>query len=183
MREKNSKIASKLTAGIAMVIVLSICLGVTTFALAYTTITVEHNLFSTATMQINLNNGVPVVEEDEIFFEPGMEIEKAFFLENQGSIDIYYKIYFEQLDGGLANFMTVIIKAGEDILYDGPARNLTRDKVEAADKTIAAGQRQDLSITFCFPSDIGNEAQGLEVSFQLAAEAVQARNNPFKRFD
>jgi hypothetical protein len=183
MHAKTKKATTKLTTGIALVIVLSFCLCVTTFALAYATITVENNLFTTATMQINLNDGKPVIEENEFLFEPGMTVKKDFFLENQSSIEVYYKIYFEDLEGGLANFLQVTIKAGDEVLYDGTARNLTRDKVEAAKNTLPAGKKQDMEIYFYFPPEIGNAAQGLDLSFKLAADAVQTQNNPFKRFE
>lgn len=183
MRAESKRTATKLTTGIALVIILSICLCITTFALAYATITVEYNIFSTATMQINLNDGKPVIEENEFLFEPGMTVKKDFFLENQSSIEVYYKIYFEELDGGLANFLQVTIKAGDEILYDGMARNFTRNKVEAAETSLAAGQKQDLEIYFYFPPEIGNAAQGLDLSFKLAAEAVQTKNNPNRLFD
>ncbi len=183
MRSETKRTATKLTTGIALIIVLSFCLCITTFALAYATITVENNLFTTATMQINLNDGRPIIEENEFLFEPGMTVKKDFFLENQSSIDVYYKIYFEDLEGGLANFLWVTIKAGDEVLYDGMARNLTRDKAKAAETALSASRKQDMEIYFYLPTEIGNAAQGKDLSFKLAADAVQTKNNPFKRFE
>ena len=55
------KTAKKLTASIAAVIVLAVCLCVTTFALVYSTVAVDNNLFQTGVIKINLNGGRPVI--------------------------------------------------------------------------------------------------------------------------
>ena len=81
MREQN-KTVKKLTANVAAVIVLAICLCITTFALVYSTVAVDNNLFRTGVIKINLNDGKPVIEEHEFLFEPGMTVEKTFFIEN-----------------------------------------------------------------------------------------------------
>lgn len=78
MREQN-KTVKKLTASVAAVIVLAICLCITTFALVYSTVAADNNLFRTGVIKINLNDGKPVIEEHEFLFEPGMMVEKPFF--------------------------------------------------------------------------------------------------------
>lgn len=72
------KTAKKLTASIATVIILAVCLCITTFALAYSMVAVDNNLFQTGEIKVNLNDGKPVIEEDEFLFEPGMTVEKDF---------------------------------------------------------------------------------------------------------
>ena len=57
----NSKTAKKLTGSIIAVIVLAICLCITTFALVWATVSVDNNLFHTGTVKINLNDGKPVI--------------------------------------------------------------------------------------------------------------------------
>lgn len=183
MRDESKKTAKKVTAGICIVLVLSFCLCLTTFALAYATLSVEYNVFSTANMRINLNDGKPVVEEDEFYFAPGMTVTKEFFLENQSTIGVYYKIYFEEIEGGLADVLIVTVRAGDEELYKGRASEFLRNKVEAAENQLGVGATQNFEIEFHFPSTAGNAAQGQELTFKLAAEAVQAQNNPFKRFD
>ena len=56
MREQN-KTVKKLTASVAAVIVLAVCLCVTTFALAYSVVAADNNLFRTGVININLNDG------------------------------------------------------------------------------------------------------------------------------
>ena len=103
----NSKTAKKLTGSIITVIILSLCLCITTFSLVWATISVDNNLFRTGSVKINLNDGKPVIEEHEFLFEPGMTGKKDFFIENESSCDIYYKLYFDNVDGGLADVLKI----------------------------------------------------------------------------
>ena len=50
-----NKTAKKLTASVAAIIILAVCLCITTFALVYSTVTVDNNLFQTGEIKINLN--------------------------------------------------------------------------------------------------------------------------------
>ena len=80
-----TKTAKKLTGGIIAIIVLAVCLCITTFALVYETVSVENNLFHTGEVKINLNDGKPVIREHEFLFEPGMTVVKDFFIENDST--------------------------------------------------------------------------------------------------
>ena len=101
----------------ATIVVLAVCLCITTFALVYSTVAVDNNLFQTGEIRVNLNDGKPVIEEDEFLFEPGMTVEKDFFLENQGTWDVYYKLYLDNVEGGLADVLDVAIRDGDTVLY------------------------------------------------------------------
>ena len=81
----NSTTAKKLNRSIIAVIVLAICLVITTFALVWATISVDNNLFHTGTVEINLNDGKPIINEHEFLFEPGMTVVKPFYVENHSS--------------------------------------------------------------------------------------------------
>ena len=178
----NSKTAKKLTGSIIAVIVLAICLCITTFALVWATVSVDNNLFHTGTVKINLNDGKSVIEEHEFLFEPGMTVEKDFFIENESTWDVFYKIYLDDVSGGLADVLTVTIKDGDKILYSGTANELTRQNVAAADDTLKIGQRRNLTVVFHYPESSGNDTQNLDLTFTLCAEATQTKNNPNKLF-
>lgn len=179
----DSKTAKKLTGGIVAIIVLAICLCITTFALVYASVSVENNLFHTGVVKINLNNGEPVIREHEFLFEPGMTVEKEFFIENESTWDVYYRIYLDNVSGGLADVLTVTIRDGEKILYTGTASELTRQNVIAADDTLKIGQRRSLTVIFHYPEEKGNDTQNLDLTFTMCAEATQTKNNPNKLFD
>jgi hypothetical protein len=178
-----TKTAKKLTGGIVAIIVLAVCLCITTFALVWATVSVENNLFHTGTVKINLNDGKPVIEEYEFLFEPGMTVEKDFFIENESTCDIYYKLYFDNVNGGLADVLQITVKNEEKTLYQGTAENLKRNAVAAADDVLKIGERQELTVYFYFPEEAGNSAQNLTLTFDMCADAVQTKNNPNKLFD
>lgn len=178
-----AKTENKLTGGIIAIIILVLCLTVTTFALVYATVLIENNLFTTGNVKINLNDGKPVIQQHEFLFEPGMTVEKSFFIENESSCDVYYRIYLESVSGGLADALVVTVKDGDKTLYSDTVSRLTRENVIAADDYLKIGQRKDLTVIFRYPKDSGNEAQGYELSFTMCAEATQLKNNPEKLFD
>ena len=182
MRE-NSKTLKKLNAGIFMIVLLAICLCISTFALVYATVSVDNNLFATGSVKINLNDGKPVIEEREYLFEPGMTVEKTFFLENQSTWDVYYKIYFDNIEGGLADVLIVDILAEDRVLYSGKMAELSRESIAAADDVLRLSERRELTLRLYFPKEAGNEAQDLTLAFDIKADAVQTKNNPDKLFD
>lgn len=143
----------------------------------------ENNLFHTGTVKINLNDGKPVIEEHEFLFEPGMTVKKDFFIENQSTGDAYYKLYFDNVNGGLADLLQITVKYGEKTLYQGMAENLKRNAVAAADDVLKIGERRELTVFFHFPEEAGNSAQNSTLTFDMCADAVQTKNNPNKLFD
>ena len=180
---KQNKTVKKLTAGIVTIIVLAACLCITTFALIYSTAAVENNLFQTGEVKINLNDGKPVIEEQEFLFEPGMTVEKTFFIENQSTWDVYYKLYFTEIEGGLSDVLEVSIQDGDTVLFSGKISKMTKENVGAADNILRLNERRVLTIRFHYPGSAGNSTQNLYLSFALNADAVQTKNNPNKLFD
>lgn len=178
-----SQTGRRLAADIAIIIVLMLCLAITTSALVYSIVTVENEMFRTGSIQINLNDGKPVIQEHEFLFEPGMTVEKNFFVQNQSTWDVYYRLYFEDVEGGLADFLRITVLEGNRVLYEGTAASMTQDTVLAAEDMLRLNERRDLTIRFYFPPESGNAAQNLTLSFNLCAEAVQTKNNPYKLFD
>ena len=180
--QNKSKTEQKLTGGIIAIVILAICLCITTFALAWATVSVDNNLFHTGTVKINLNDGKPVIEEHEFLFEPGMTVKKDFFIENQSTWDVYYKLYFDNVGGGLADVLQITVKDGDRTLYQGTAAELNRTEVTVADDALKIKERRELTVYFYFPEEAGNSTQNLTMTFDLCADAVQTKNNPNKLF-
>ncbi len=178
-----SKTEKRLTGGILLIILLAICLTITTAALVYASVSVQNNIFNTGIVDINLNDGKPIINEHEFLFEPGMRVKKDFFLENNSTWDVYYKIYFENVEGGLADVLEITIRSGDEVLCQGKAMELTRAAVAAANDTLRPNEIRNLTIEFYFPAEEGNSAQNTMMSFDLCADAVQTKNNPDKLFD
>lgn len=181
MNKKN--ITRRLSAGIFAIICLSVCLCITTFALVFTTVKVENNHFQTGGVGINLNNGKAVIEANEFLFEPGMTVEKDFFVENTSSDAVYYKVYFNNVSGGLAEVLEVKITAGDRVIANGTIAQLSEKTSFADDDDLSLNEKRELKIYFHFPEDSGNSAQDGFLSFDLCAKAVQSKNNPAKLFD
>ncbi len=178
-----NKTAKRLTGGIIAIVALAVCLCITTFALVYASVSVENNLFHTGKVKINLNDGKPVIREHEFIFEPGMTVKKDFFIENDSSWDVYYRIYLENVSGGLKDVLEITVKDGDRALYSGTASELTKQNVTAADDILKIGQKRNLTVYFHFPEDKGNETQNLDLTFTMCTEATQTKNNPNRLFD
>lgn len=179
----DTKTVKKLTGGIVAIIVLAVCLCITTFALVWASVSVENNLFHTGTVEINLNDGKPVIHENEFIFEPGMTVKKDFFIENNSTWSVYYKLYLDNVSGGLADVLEVSIKDGEKTLYTGTAAELNRQSVVAADDILQVKEKKTLTVVFYFPESKGNSAQNLNLTFTMCADATQTKNNPNRLFD
>ncbi len=180
--DNSQNTARRLTVSVVLIAILSACLAVTSFALVWSMVQVEDNFFQTGTVQINLNDGKPVIGKNEFLFEPGMTVKKDFFIANESTCQVYYKLYFQNVKGGLADLLMIEIRDGDRLLLRGTPAQLSRKQVAACDDTLEVGQRRELQIYFHFPSELGNEAQALELSFDFAADAVQTKNNPNKEF-
>ena len=112
-----------------------------------------------------------------------MTVKKDFFIENDSSWDVYYRIYLENVSGGLKDVLEITVKDGDRALYSGTASELTQQNVTAADDTLKIGQKRNLTVYFHFPEDKGNETQNLDLTFTMCTEATQTKNNPNRLFD
>ena len=175
--------AKKLFSGIIFVVILSVCLCITTSALVFSMITVENNIFKTGSIKINLNDEKPIITESEFLFEPGMKVQKEFFIENNSTIGVYYRIYFDNVMGGLADVLQITIADGDEVLYQGTATNLTKENVKVASKELLSQEKRTLTISFTFPANEGNSAKNTNLTFDVYADAVQSKNNPDRLFD
>ena len=181
MSEKET--SKKLTVSVIILIILSVALCITTFALVWATVSVDNNMFHTGIVKINLNDGKPIIEEHELLFEPGITVKKDFFIENQSTDDVYYKLYFGDIDGLLADVLEITIMDGDRILYSGLIKELTKRNVGVVDEALKVNEKKNLTICFHFPENVGNSAQNLYLSFSMNADAVQTKNNPNRVFD
>lgn len=173
----------KLKIGIIVLVILLIILCILTFSLVYSIVSVDSNIFKTGSVSINLNDGKPVIEDEECRFGPGMTVEKEFFIENNSTYSVYYKIYFDNVGGGLADVLQVTVYNGDEILYQGTASQLSRDNVLAANDELKISEKRILRVSFDFPENAGNIVGDPILTFDLSADAVQTKNNPERLFD
>lgn len=187
MKQSNHNTRRRLTGGIVAAILLAMCLAVTTYALVYYSVEVRDNYFKTGEVKLNLNDGKTIINENEYLFEPGMTVEKDFFLKNESTEAVYYRLYFDDVKGDLAKVLLVSVrdKNTGELLYSGtPAELMLTDEnnIAAANDQLKAGERRELTMSFYFPREAGNSAQNRNLEFNLCAQATQVRNNPDKTF-
>ena len=167
---------------INIVTLLLLCMGlcITSFAISYTIIKIENNTFQTGEIKIDLNGGQPIIPADKWLLEPGMTIEEDFTITNKGGWKVFYKLYFDKVEGKLGDVLEIkIYKKGspEIVLLSGKISDL----VDADELNIASelekGETQTLTASFHFPKDAGNEYKGEILKFDMSAIAVQTKNN------
>lgn len=174
----------KLSISIVAMVLLCFCLCITSYALAYAVIKVDDNSFQTGGIGIDLNHGEPVITADEFLFEPGMTVEKPFYIQNNGTWAVYYKLYFNQVEGNLGHVLDVTILDEEgEVLLSGKLAELTKGNVPAVESVLEVKQRQDLTVRFHFPETAGNSMQSGSLTFELSAIAVQTKNNKGMEFE
>lgn len=180
--EEKNPIIKKLTVCIVIIVILAICLCATTFALVYSIVSVDGHIFKTGTVEINLNDGNPIITENEFLFEPGMTVEKDFFIENESSDSVYYKVYFDKVEGELAKVLDVRIldKQSGTELYSGKAEDLKRENSDSAE--LLLNEKRTLTAVFHYPRESGNSTKNMRLSFDMCAVATQTRNNTGREF-
>lgn len=175
-------IHKKLQINIVTLVLLCLGLCITSFALSYTVIKLENNFFKTGEIKINLNDGKAIITEKDCLFEPGMTVEKPFFIKNNGAEPIYYKLNFTGVSGNLSQAIIVtLFDSGHNELVSGKLYEFENNK----ELTGALGgyEKQNLIAQFSFPKTAGNEYNGGALRFKMAAIAVQTKNNPNKDFE
>ena len=172
----------RLTRNVTFVSLLALCLLIATAALALTSVEVRDNRFHTGIVKINLNDGNPVIREDEFLFEPGMTVEKTFFVENDSTWAVYCRLYFGEVSGDLADVVQITFLDGDETIATGTARELSRSRAAQLTDELAVGERKELTVLFHYPEDAGNATQMQSLSFRLMADAVQTKNNPSREF-
>lgn len=184
-----SNASKKLLASGILLAVLSLCLCVTTFAIALSTISLKNNVFQTGFVKIDLNGQKPIIDDRGLVFAPGMTEEKNFYIKNIGTCDVYYRLYLKNVDGSLSDILSITLKDGDTVLYDGKINALTKENPSEAgtlsyNETTGVGEIHTLIAIFHFPAGAAADLlQGQNLTFDLCADAVQTRNNPQKSFD
>lgn len=176
------KLKKKLTFMIVTVVLLSLGLAITSFALASSIAQVRNNRFAMSMgVELTINDGQPVVDVTDMVYEPGGTYVSEFPIANLGTFDVWYRVYFTDVKGVLKDYITVTIKEADGtVLCKGTMSELSSDKVAVS--SLAAGEEKTLTIEFYFSSEAGNAAQGQSVSFNITANATQKQNNPNKDF-
>ncbi len=177
-----SGVAKRLAVSIVAIVLLTAALTVTTFILVVSTVSTDGHLFSTGSVRLNLNDGKPVVTADECVFAPGDSMEKHFTVENLSTCAVWYKIYFGNVSGEMADAVEVEICDGDTVLAHGKLTDLNEESTAAFDSALAIGEKKTLTVRFRFDESAGDALQNTLLTFDFKARATQVPNNPDKKF-
>lgn len=179
-----SNLKKKLSFSVTIIIILVFCLLSTSVALAYSSSHLEEIIIKTGNVSINLNDGNPVIEQDELLFEPGMNVEKTFTLKNNSAVGVWYRFYFTNVSGILKDVLIVTIKDGDILLYTGKMEDISKSSiVPQNEKELASAETRTFKISFYYPSESTNVPKNSFLQFNLVADAVQSKNNPNRVFN
>ncbi len=167
---------SGISGGIIMVIILALGLSTTSMALVYHEVEIKNNQFVTGKVSVCINDDQPIFDDD-MFFVPGMMVEREFTLRNDSTCDVHYRLYFTNVEGELAKTLQVEVWSGETELFSGTLAEMNGIKSEGADGTLAKGEERIMTIVFSVPVDCENTLQNCAVDFDLNADVVQTVNN------
>lgn len=171
---------------IATIILLAVCLCITTFALVASTV-VQRNIFETGNIDIQvideknrINDDARIIEERDFLFEPGMTVVKPVYVKNTGTWDAYCKLYFKDIEGDLADILDVTVadKITGDVLYTGKVSGLNSTSKALGVTEIKEKEKREYTVTFHYPEAEGNAGQGKELTFTMEAKAIQTKNSP-----
>ena len=112
-----------------------------------------------------------------------LNVLKNFFIKNESTCEVYYKLYFTNAEGGLADVLEITIQKDGNELYHGTAASLSSDKAAVDNDALGINERRNLTILFHYPENADNSGQACTLTFNLCADAVQTKNNPQMLFD
>lgn len=171
----------KVYGSIFIVLVLSVMLALTTVALFASVLTSEDNFFETAQVKIDVNDG-QVLFDGNMHIEPGMTLKEDLVIKNLSTVDVYYRLYLENVDGALKDALIFKIYDGEELLYSASAADFSEQNPFVGQEILQPDQTKTLSLCVRMKETAGNMYQQQSIQFDLSANAVQAKNNPDKEF-
>lgn len=155
---------------------------VTSFALMIVSVAVPDNTFETAKVGLDLNDGAPVFDGVDMLLEPGRTLLRDFNITNESTVDVYCRLYLQNLEGPLSSMVTFSLYDGEELLFAANAVDFDRSEPFTLQQPLAPGESKTLTLAVEMDKNAGNGGQGTYLTFDLSADAVQARNNPDKIF-
>lgn len=175
MNEK--KLRNRLIMMIVTVFLLVLGLTITSVALVDSVVSIQRNRFVMSEgAALKVNNGQPVVNMTDIVYEPGGRYVSEFPITNMSTFDVWYRVYFTDVEGELKDDITVTIREKNGkTLCEGLMYELDKNKVSVG--SLGAGEEKILEIEFYFLPYADNSAQGQNVSFNITTNATQKQNN------
>lgn len=175
--------ARRMLRQVLAVLLLLCLLAATTFALAAASVQVEDNRFETARVELALFKGAehPLAGTVDALAEPGKTLIHTFELVNNSTVDVYCRLYLDRAEGPLCDCVTFTV-AADGQTYTASASAFTRRQAYSLPQPLAPGERRTVEVCVTMPAHVGNAAQNAWLTYSLAADATQTRNNPAREF-
>lgn len=168
---------------IAEIILLSVMLLITTYALFSNVASVNNNTFSAQGVSIEINNGERLFNEENLLLQPGKSCEKIFTVKNTGSADAYFQLFLENVAGNIVDAVNFeICTSSNEIVYKNNAHDFTKANPYIHNVAIKAGQEIQLKMVVGMADGAGNTYQDSSIVFDVVAQSIQAKNNDSKVF-
>ena len=165
---ENSNTFRKLTYNIVLTVILLICLVITSYALAVTSYRVlQDNRFGTGNISIILEGPSDL---DISHFEPGMTVVREYTIRNMSSIGVYFKVYFENVSGLLADAVDITLKEKNSgiVLFQGKASEFSENSINnKVGEELSASDSRVLVIVYHFSEDAGSNLMGADLSLSV----------------
>ena len=103
------KLRKKLKIMVMTVILLSLGLVCTSYALASSIVKIRTNQFTMSMgVELELNDGKSVVDMSDVVFEPGGTYTSTFPISNLSGFDVWYRISFTNVEGELTETLAAV---------------------------------------------------------------------------
>ena len=193
MKQK-SNTKRKAYQSLIIIFILVVMLAATTYAIAISFVSVDDNRFETGDVEIEINDGKAIFDDANLKIEPGYRLVKTFTVKNTGTADAYYRLYLENVEGGLQDSLifsfyegdvkSSLANSGSTVapVLTGVASELTKSDVAQGIGKLEKGEEKTFTVMVKMTESAGNTYQGGYISFNLTAEAVQSKNNPDRVF-
>lgn len=168
---------------IIAVALLFIMWAITSYAFVASFISVEDNLFETARVKINLNEGNLIFDENDFQMEPGRTLVKEFTVRNDSTVPVYYRLFLENLQGPLQEALTFKLYDGDQLLFETPMKDFVKDTPFVCNQILEVNETKVLTAHVTMDSVKGNKYQNAGVSFDMVAQATQVKHNTNKVFE
>ncbi len=178
-----SKTQGKAWLSMLLVVLLFFMWAITTWAVLSSFISENDNLFETARVKIILNEGVRIFDEKDFQMEPGRTLIKPFTVRNDSTVPVYYRLYFDNLNGPLQEALTFQIYDGDELVYSTRMSNFSVDAPFISGKSLEVGEVKEFTAHVIMDPVSGNYYQDTGVTFDVIAQATQVKNNPNMEFE
>ena len=179
----NTKTQGKAWLSMILVVLLFLMWAFSTWAVLSSFISQNGNVFETARVKIVLNEGVRIFDEKDFQMEPGATMVKPITIRNESTVPVYYRLYFENIDGALQEALHFKIYDGDELVYSTKMKNFTVDAPFICGKSLEVGEVKELTAHVTMDPVTGNYYQNAGVTFDVVAQATQVKNNPNMEFE